>query len=506
MLSPRASVVLTTISQLATKPIGYIRVILTAYLFGASAGMDSFYIAQGAINLIMGLSLSIVQTAVMPNLMRLSATDDEAAKSFLAWVARFVFAWGTTAMILLILFPSDCIWLFASNLDDTRISMAAKMLLIMLPMGYLQLLGALATIWANYKKQYAVSSIVGLPGTFLLLLLLISLAPVIGVYAVAASVTISSVVFTGIFIYLFRDFPIRPKVKVPIDVIKKTGSDALMCIGMLGAGIMYGVTDRWFAAGLDAGNVTAISYAAQTVAYVMAFTGIASQMHLTHSSRVSLDAQAINETLNKSLAIGWAYMLPVAFSVAALAFPIIKILFGYGAFDAKAIEITAPCLAIEAIVMPLSIWGGLMGNYGLATSRLKLILSVSYISVCLNIFLDWLFAPIWGAAGICAATSLNQGTLGLYYMYRMAPKGTFAIQIPPILPQIALAASWSSVLFYISDNTFISLFLGGVFVITHLLLCEYFGWLTAVPQNWRPRALFSMVLDRIKGSILKMKS
>jgi len=267
---------------------------------------------------------------------------------------------------------------------------------------------------------------------------------------------------------------------------------------MLGATTFYTIVDRWFAAGLEAGNITAISYAHQMVSLLMIFAGLASQMHLTHSSRISGDAALLKESLNKSLAIGWAYMLPMACVSAALSFPVVKLVFGYGAFDERAVSLTAPCFAILAIVTPLSVWSVIMGNFGLATSRLKLILTVSWISVCFNAFLNWLFVPIWGVAGLCAATSLNQGTVGIYYIYRMAPPGTFIRQMPSVIKQVLFSSVWAPVLFFISDYTFLSIIMGAVAVIFHLLACEYFGWFEPVPESWRPRALLGMALARIK--------
>ncbi|MCL1941732.1 MAG: polysaccharide biosynthesis C-terminal domain-containing protein [Synergistaceae bacterium] len=501
ILSPRASVIASTIALIITKPIGYLRLVLIAYFFGAAAGMDAYYIASGAVSLIMGLAVSIVQNAVVPNLMRLSSKDDAAARSFFAYVARFVLGWGGAVALVLIIFPSQCIWLLAPALDNERASIARNMLLLILPMGYVQLLSALLNIWANYRKMYSLINIVNAFASPAGLLILLILVPFIGVYAVALSLSIVSVIFSAITLYLLRDIPLFPEISIPGDVLRKTAKDAVMCIGILGAGTFYTVADRWFAAGLEAGNVSAISYSSQIVSLMMMLVGLTSQMHLAHSSRISEDAELLKESLNKSLAIGWAYMLPIACAAVALSFPIVKLVFGYGAFDERAISLTAPCFAILAVVTPLSVWSVIMGNFGLATSRLKLILTVSYISVCLNVFLDWLFAPIWGAAGLCAATSLNQGTIGVYYIYRMAPAGTFARQMPSVIKQVIFSSVWALVLFYISDNMFLSIIMGVVMVTLHLFACEYFGWLEPVPESWRPRALLEMVLVRIRRVI-----
>lgn len=493
VLSPRASLIASAAAYMIIKPVGYLRLLLIAYLFGASAGIDAYYIASGAVSLIMGIAASVIHTSVMPNLMRLSAKDEAAARSYFAVVIRYVLVWGVIAVFVIMLFPAGCVWLFASALDSERAEIAKNMLLLLLPMGYTQLLSALLNVWANYKKIYSLINIINALATPAGLLILLILFPFMGVYAVALSLLIVAVVFTLISLYLLRDIPIVPSTSIPENILKKTAKDAFMCIWVLGAGIFYTVIDCWFAAGLEEGNVSAISYASQIITQIMIIAILASQIHLTHLSRIFEDEALLSESLNKSLAIGWAYMLPIACASAALSFPIIKVILGYGAFDYRAISLTAPCFAILAVGTPFLAWIIIMNNWGVATSRLKLLFTVSCVSICLNVFLDWLFAPIWGAAGICAATSLIQVALGIYYVYRMAPGGTFKRQAPSAMKQVIFSSVWASALFYISDHTFASIISGVAAVFFHLYVCEYFGWLGPVPELWRPRALLGMV-------------
>ena len=498
VLSPRASVIISIIAQIIVKPIGYIRLVLIAYIFGTAAGVDAFYIASGAVSLIMGIAVSIVLSAILPNLMRLSSHDDSAARSYFAYVVRFVLALGGVIIVIAMIFPSECIWLFASTLDSERAEIAKNMLLLLLPMGYSLLLSALLSVWANYKKIYSLINIINAAVSPVGLLTLLILIPFMGVYSVALSLSIATIIISVITLYLLRDIPLSPKTRIPKDIIKKTAKDAVLSIGILGAGTFYTVADRWFAAGLEAGNISAISYSSQLVTFMMIIVGLASQMHLTYSSRISEDAVLLKESLNKSLAIGWTYMLPIACAASALSFPIIKLTIGYGAFDEQALSLTAPCFAILAVAAPFSTLSAIMFNFGLATSRLNLILKITYTSVCLNVFLDWLLSPIWGASGLCAATSFMQITVGIYYVYRLAPSGIFSKQIPFAIKQVIFSVIWALLLFSISDYVFSSIITGIAMVIFHLFACEYFGWLEPVSELWRPRALLGMVLFRVR--------
>lgn len=481
-LSPRTSIVVTTIATIGTKVVNYVRYLLIAYLFGISSGMDAYYVAFGAVGLAMGLAVEIVQTSVVPHLVKLSVTDETAARSFFAWVVRFVVGWGAFVLIVLMIFPAEYLWIFAGNLDAERMSIAINMLRILLPMGYAQLLGALLFIWANYRKSYSVSSIINFLTSPSFIVILVLLAPYMGVYAVAFSASIAAIVATMFMFFMLRDIPFKPAGNVPREVLGRTGRDAVWCVGMLGAGFLYGVTDRWFAAGLEAGNISAISYSSQFLMLIISFTVVASQMQLTRSA----SNEQAEKLLNKSLAIGWAYILPVTFATVALSAPMVKAVLGHGAFNERAIAITAPCLMVSAVALPFMVWNLILGNFGISTSRLKLIVFASYASVLSNVFLDWLFTPIWGAVGICAATSLNRLMLGGYYMSRMAPKGVASRQIPDALRQSLFAAVWGVGLYCVSDHTILALVLGGICVVFHVFFCEYMGWMSQVPEAWRP--------------------
>lgn len=496
-LSPRTSIVVTTLARMGSKVTGYVRYLLIAYLFGISAGMDAYSVAVGAVGLAMGLATSVVRMCVVPHLMRLSAKDEVAARSFFAWVARFVVGWGALVLIVLMIFPTEYLSIFAGNLDANRMSTAADMLRILLPMGYAQLLGALLIIWANYRKAYSVGSIVNFVVSPPFIILLVLLAPHAGVYAVALSASITAIALTVVEFSVLRDIPFKAAGEVPREILGKTGRDAIMCFGVLGAGFLYGVTDRWFAAGLEAGNISAISYSDHVMTLVTSFTAVASQMQLTHSSGAAGDAARSKKLLNTSLAIGWAYILPIAAATVALSTPIITVVLGHGAFDEKAIAITASCLMVSSVALPFMVWNTVLTNFGIATSRLKQIVFRSYGTVLLNVFLDWLFTPIWGAAGICAATALNRVMIAVYYMHKIAPRGVVSKQIPDALKQMLFAAVWGVGLYCVSDYVVLSVLLGGMCALVHVFFCEYMGWMSQVPEAWRPRALLSMILKKL---------
>ncbi|GHV52561.1 hypothetical protein FACS1894216_08920 [Synergistales bacterium] len=75
-----------------SKPFGYLRILIIAWLFGASAIMDAFQLALGVISLFAGSIGGSMQSAVLPELERVRKETGSAGKcrsllAFSAWCA-----------------------------------------------------------------------------------------------------------------------------------------------------------------------------------------------------------------------------------------------------------------------------------------------------------------------------------------------------------------------------------------------------------------------------------
>ena len=66
----RNAAIVTTTLTLASRLFSYVKILLIAYFFGASAFVDAYYIAYGAIFFITGTMQGTLESAVLPKLVQ----------------------------------------------------------------------------------------------------------------------------------------------------------------------------------------------------------------------------------------------------------------------------------------------------------------------------------------------------------------------------------------------------------------------------------------------------
>ena len=465
-----------------------------AYLFGASAFVDSFYVAFGAINFITGTIQGTLESAVLPKLVQ---NDKKTADNLIGWIVRNVIILCIVISLVLVIFPREFIKLFAGTFDEERIAYAASMVAWILPglMGLLFI--AIFAMWANYKERFAISNTVLAFSNIIAIPVLLLLYPVMKNFALPAFQSVAYVILALAMWYILRDMPMKPVSQIPRELRSKTYSDLLFCLISSGAGLIYTLVDRYFASSLPVGNVSAITYAQMIFMQPMGFMGAAMSIYLVRASMAVKSKEEGEQQLFSTLYMAWSYFFPAAVLLSVLAGPIVKLLLGYGAFDAKAIALTVPCLAVTAFGLPVLVWLTVIGRYVQALGKLRLLAIWNYIGITGNFFLDWLFVKPFGAPGLCAATALMWGVSTFFFMIMLAPTIVWKL-CKSLALQTALAASWGAVLWlFVGDATILPLIIGSFIGIGHMLICEKLGFFTYIPKQWRPMSIVRLFYKKM---------
>jgi peptidoglycan biosynthesis protein MviN/MurJ (putative lipid II flippase) len=492
----RTGALVSTVVGALSKPVGYLRTLLLAWLFGASAGMDAFYLAMGILSLIGQIVSDVAESALLPRLPRLG---EERSKALLAR-AFLYFAIGVLLVSLGVLaFPRACVTFFARRFDAARLETASAMLRLLVPWAVGAIMLSLLSVWNVYRGRYSLNITLMCLGHATLIPLIFFLSRVLGVYAVPASF---SLMFAVLFLTVFRltgDFPVRaPAVSLPEGTWRSLGWDCLLCLGIVGADSLYQLVDRYFAAALPPGNISAINYAGQIYMLPLGLLAPALLIYLGRASALAADPLEARNHLGSVMVISWLYLFPPSLALVCLAPVVVKLLLGYGAFDARAVAMTAPCMAAAAWALPLLMWGQILTRYARACGRLRTILVVSWGALALNAFLDWLFVPRWGAPGLCAATGLTWGGSALVYSLLLVRpclrgvlggvwKGTAAFAAGALL----VAAAGLSPVWTVAGEA--------CALAVYFLLGERLGFFEDVPGAWRPAELLRLMLRGTLG-------
>lgn len=480
--SARNAAVINALLSSVSKALGYVRTLLMAYLFGASAFIDAYWVVSGAVGFISGTIERSVEAAIIPKLVQ---NDSDTASSLFAATMRAVLVFIVLLFLLILIYPVQFITIFARTFDPLRLALSAGMVKYIVPWGVAAVIMSMLGSWANYQNRFSVSSIVySLSNVFLIFALLL-FYPLLREMALPISQSVSFVILMFLMWFAVGGVPLQTRTELAPGLRRSVGRDALFSMVWSGSIFIYSVVDRYFASSLPVGNVSAISYAQLIFSHPLGFVSSTLTIYFVRASEAAKSKIESDSLFFVTLLMACSYFLPAAILLSLLAAPVIKLLLGYGAFNAQAVALTAPCLAVTALGLPVMACNMIVGKYALAEGRLRTLVIWSYIGVVGNAILDWLFVGPFGAPGLCAATTI---------MWHVSTLCLMVIFAPDILKKLAkslrlqavVVAMWAMPLYFMTRQGVITpILLGAAVGLAHLLLCERFGLFDQIPKRWR---------------------
>jgi len=498
--SGKVALLRAALFSLAGKPFGYIRTLITAALFGAGPAMDVFHVATGVADLFVGTTRLSVETALLPELSRLRQDGKETAEFSLMAVSLWI-CLGLSALYALVflVFPKEVMSLFAFGFRDSRLELGIKMLALLVPFLFVSALYGMLTTWALHTGKLTLPSLVESLYNPIAIPLLLILAPLYGALALPLSLSLSWAVRLAIMLFAMKGIPWRWN-EIPWSSLGRVGRNALFCVGMIAAGTLYQITDRFFASLLPVGTVAALGYAGFVYVLPLSLMENPLQIFLARASRTAVEAPEEGpRAVERMVRVGLYYFLPLGVSVAAMARPLVSVAFGYGAFTEQATALSGRCLSAYAVALAFALGGAVLWRYAQSRGKLKEVMLVGYVTVLLNVFFDWIFAKLWGAPGIALATSLVT-VLGLFVNARfLLPAGAGARLGGLSLRLLPWSLAWAIPVYWLSGrSTFWALVTGSLALLANWVLLERLPMFSDVPPEWMPRVLVKEIVPGLR--------
>lgn len=507
----RSATLVLTFLTLASKPVGYLRLLFVASVFGASLEMDVFNVAFGVLGLFVGTAGTALENAVLPLLAHKRAQGGEAAARdvmALAWWILVGYATAVTAVVLVA--PGVLIKLFAAGFDEEHMRVGRAMLWWLLPYSLAFILKTGYDIWSQFAERFTLPSLASSVVGTIMLGTMLAATPFWGSYAVPLSYSCAWFVVALLMALALPGFPYRGS-SVPFSTLRELLRDTGFCLVLVGAGTLYGITDRYFASLLATGSITSISYAEYLFGLVGSLTAPALFLFLAKSSRLAASAEAagnpevFREKTCQALALLGALFAPLGVLLGATSRIWVQILLGYGAFSPAAVHLTGWCLTAYALALPCNLGCWVFYRVAQAQRKLPGVVVLSLVLVGVNALGDWALSRAFGAPGIAAATSIVWTVGFLLYGHWLLPGWWRHVGMGALAKQCALAALWAGALgwldrvaFFGSWTPWIVAPLAGIGTILHFLLVERLGWLDALPRGWKPTELLELVLSRLR--------
>lgn len=408
-----ASLVLT-VAALASRLLGWIRLLVIGSQFGASRELDAYFAAFRIPDAIFQLVVAgALSAALIPVFSGYRARDQEVEAWRLASsVINLVLIALAGFSLVMAIFAPLLVPIVAPGFDAPTTELTVRMTRVMLLSPVFIGMGAVVSGILNSYQRFAVPAIAPLIYNLAIILAAIFLAPIMGVEGLAVGVAIGSL--AHLVVQLPNLGAVGQRYDLTIGLrhpgVRKVAW--LMGPRMLGlaAGQINFIVSTVLASGLQEGSITAYNYAFQLSQIPVGVLGVSVAVALFPT--LSRDAALgrigeIRRQVAASLRILVFLAAPLTAIMIVLAQPLSAVFFQYGLFSARSAERTAGALVFFSI--------GLVGHivvhvltrafYAMQDTRTPVLWAI--IAVAINVpLMVWLVGPM-GVQGLALALSIS---------------------------------------------------------------------------------------------------
>lgn len=399
------------IITLFSKFLGFGREIILSYFFGASEISDAYLISLTIPSVIFGfISIGIV-TAYIPMQSRVIDESGELAGSeFTSNFTNIILIIVTIILSIGMLFTEPIVRLFALGFSSETLELTIKFTKITIFGMYFTGLVSIYSGYLQIKNNYVVPALIGFPFNVIVILSIIKASQGNNNILVLGTLTAMASQFL-----LMVPFVIRKKFKYSAHVdfrderIIKTLRIALPVIIGMSVNQINILVDRTIASSLAIGGISALNYSNRLNLFIQGLfvTSIITVLYPTISSYASKkNFEGVKNALSESVNVITIFVLPMTIGTIIFSKEITILLFGRGAFDENAVNLTSAALFFYAFGM-LGI--GLRevlarGFYSMQDTKTPMINSA--IGMVLNIVLNIILSRYLGIGGLALATSI----------------------------------------------------------------------------------------------------
>lgn len=409
-----------------SKILGFVRVIVLAYFYGASNISDAYLIAISIPSIIFGFVAAGLTSGYIPMYSKIQKDyGNEQANEFTNNLVNIVIVISTIVILGSMIFTKQIVKVFALGFDTITLEMATQFTKISLIAIYFIGIISIFTGYLQIKRKYIIPALVGLPLN-LVNIIAIYFSSKINIFVLAAGFVIAA--FSQ-FIFML---PYMRKNDYNYSFFLDFKSKHIYNMAYITIPVIIGVSvnqinvliDRTIASQIVTGGISALNYANKLNLFIQGIFvmpvstviyPLISKLAVEKNYRILKDV-LIESIINISLLV-----IPITIGSMLFSNQIIKFLFGRGEFDKDAILITSNALFYYSIGM---IGFGLReilsrAFYSIQDTRTPMVNAL--IGVVANIILNIILSRYLGIGGLALATSISAiftSTLLFISLYR----------------------------------------------------------------------------------------
>lgn len=461
----KKTAILLMFLTIISKIMGFLREISLSYFYGATNVSDAYIISITIPTVIFALIGAGISTGFIPMFSSIEGEyGEKEAKKYTNNLINIIILLCTFIVVFVLFFTEPVVKIFASGFQGETLALAIRFTKISIVGIYFTGIIAVFSGFLQLKENFAVPALIGIPMNIIVMfsLFLSSKTDIIVLSIGTVLATLSQFIFLipsirkkGYrykFILDFKNKHIINMARITIPVIIGVSVNQINVL-----------IDRSLASGISVGGISALTYANRLNGFVQGLF-VVSISTVMYPMISKMAAKKDMDGLESSIieAINSISILVIPATVGAMVFskPIVKLLFGRGAFDPAALAMTSNALFFYAIGM---IGFGLRevlsrGFYALKDSKTPMINGV--IAVSTNIVLNIILSKFLGIGGLALATSISAilgSTLLIISLRKKLNRFSFR-KIFKSWVKILLASLTMGAVAYFSYNFLLSIF------------------------------------------------
>ena len=407
----RAAVVVTALTAVSTV-FGFLRDVVIAAVYGAGPELDAYLVAQGLMNVVLGLIAYAMARSVTPVVAREVAAEGSTCRSHPSFdtaitVSMIVLGLGAVVVGLL---AAPVTAVLAPGFDGEQADLAEMLTRIMLLATVLVAGTDLLAAVAQAHGRVVWSSLQGVPFNIIMITAAGLFGPQYGIQALAVGFVVGSAARLALQIPPLRALGLRVRPRLDLGGAGFREIARLMPPLLVGSAIgnVNSLVDRAVGSTLGDGAITALSYGWRLVNLPETLL-IASLLVPLYPAlgAAAGNAPEIRRLVSRGMSVTMTILVPLTLVLMVAALPLVQVAYGRGEFtggDAEATAVAvlwyAPALVAMGVRQVF-----VSTSYAIGDARAPVLVALGAMVV--NVVGDILLAPVMGVAGIALATSLS---------------------------------------------------------------------------------------------------
>ena len=424
-----------TIITLISRPIGFVREAVQAYLFGASRSVDAFIIAFNFPETIQNLFFTGATSAFLIPVCTKYLHDDEEYSKIYSTFINIAIILTVLVSALFLIFSTSITRFIALGFAPGEQALTRILFLIMIPVIAFHTILSIMKAFLNAKEHFAAPELSGILWSVCFIAAAFLFSRTLGIYSLALGVTVGS------FLQIVMQYPYLRRLNIRYRFVMDLHHPALaqaknLLTGALIASSAMPVNSfvgKQLATTLPEGHVASLAYAFRIFIFpvslfaVPVYTVVFSKISRFYHEK---DWKSFWTNLDSSIVLFAITLIPSTVFLSAAGDLCIKVIYQRGAFTPHVTTLAANVLSgysAGLFFYALSITFVRAFN---AMHDTKTPAVVAVVSMALNAYVAWLLSKPLASLGISIATSaasfFNFVVLFIIfikkYNYRMARK------------------------------------------------------------------------------------